>query len=79
MAISSPKVSDGSQFHQPPQVPSCSAHQLPIHRARRFTKQAYQPSGVTRVASSARQKSLLGGNRSNINVTKHAVTNKKLV
>jgi hypothetical protein len=24
-----PNSSEGSQFHQPPQVPSCSAHQLP--------------------------------------------------
>ena len=33
---SSPKVSDESQFHHPPQVPSCKAHQLPSKRAIRF-------------------------------------------
>ena len=34
--ISKPKVSDESQFHQPPHVPSCKAHQLPIHKATKF-------------------------------------------
>ena len=38
----SPKVSDESQFHHPPHVPSWSAHQLPIHKATRFTKTACQ-------------------------------------
>ena len=28
-----PKVSEGSQFHHPPQVPSWTAHQLPKKRA----------------------------------------------
>ena len=27
-----PNSSDESQFHQPPQVPSCKAHQLPHKR-----------------------------------------------
>jgi hypothetical protein len=30
----SPKTSEGSQFHQPPQVPSCNAHQLPKKSAK---------------------------------------------
>jgi hypothetical protein len=34
--INKPKVSDESQFHQPPHVPSCKAHQLPIHNATKF-------------------------------------------
>ena len=34
---SKPKVSEGSQFHQPPHVPSCTAHQLPKKRATRET------------------------------------------
>lgn len=29
MKITSPKTSEKSQFHQPPQEPSCRAHQLP--------------------------------------------------
>ena len=33
---SKPKVSEESQFHHPPQVPSCSAHQLPIHKPHKF-------------------------------------------
>ena len=32
-----PKSSDGSQFHQPPHVPSWRAHQLPKKRAMKFT------------------------------------------
>ena len=32
----SPKTSDGSQFHQPPHVPSCKAHQLPKNKASRL-------------------------------------------
>lgn len=32
-----PNTSEESQFHQPPHVPSCNAHQLPIHNAIRFT------------------------------------------
>lgn len=31
--IRRPNISEESQFHQPPQVPSCKAHQLPIHNA----------------------------------------------
>lgn len=31
-----PKTSEESQFHHPPQVPSCNAHQLPIHNATKF-------------------------------------------
>jgi len=33
----SPKTSEGSQFHQPPHVPSCKAHQLPKKSADKFT------------------------------------------
>jgi len=42
MLTSKPKVSDESQFHQPPHVPSCRAHQLPIHKAIKFTIQESQ-------------------------------------
>jgi len=31
-----PNTSEGSQFHQPPQVPSCNAHQLPKKSAIKF-------------------------------------------
>lgn len=34
---SRPNISDESQFHQPPHVPSWRAHQLPIQRAVKFT------------------------------------------
>jgi hypothetical protein len=34
--INRPKTSDASQFHQPPQVPSCKAHQLPKKSANTF-------------------------------------------
>ena len=36
--IISPKNSDGSQFHQPPHEPSCSAHQLPKYNADNISK-----------------------------------------
>lgn len=38
---SNPKVSEGSQFHQPPQVPSCRAHQLPKVNAIKFVSKVY--------------------------------------
>ena len=38
---SNPRTSDGSQFHQPPQVPSCKAHQLPKNKAVRFRSKMY--------------------------------------
>lgn len=35
---SRPKVSDASQFHQPPQELSCKAHQLPKNKEKKFEK-----------------------------------------
>jgi hypothetical protein len=32
-----PKTSEASQFHQPPHVPSCNAHQLPKNKAKTLT------------------------------------------
>ena len=40
--MAKPKVSEASQFHHPPHVPSCNAHQLPIQSAERFTMSADQ-------------------------------------
>jgi len=48
-AINRPKVSDESQFHHPPHVPSCKAHQLPIHKDVKLMTQEIQLIGSTKL------------------------------
>jgi hypothetical protein len=53
----SPNVSEGSQFHQPPQVHSCKAHQLPKKRANQFN--------VNIKTRLLKKKESCGGNKNN--------------
>jgi len=56
---SRPKVSDESQFHQPPQVPSCNAHQLPKKRAIRLTNVAFSCSLTNQLSEIGTEKGAL--------------------
>ena len=56
MGTRRPNVSDASQFHQPPQVPSCRAHQLPSHKAKKLIEdtEAAKRNEVCKVSTSTK-------------------------
>lgn len=58
--ITSPNTSDESQFHQPPHVPSCRAHQLPIHSAIRLMSTTSHTKKAGRLRCNTSSKHLRG-------------------